>query len=167
MANNIPTRYRVDFERLVMLLLPSLLRRPRQLAWLSLLTMPVRNLYRRFITYEATVRRELSYNSQVLLFEAALNDRFDPAVRRIYITGTDVQLQPLYVNFIIEEQPNPVLYFQSEHQPPAYLYRWIEFTGVADFIVTCPAVLNRRTDQLNALIRRLKLANKKYLLRFV
>ena len=167
MANN--TRYRVDFLRLVVLLLPSLLRRSRQIAWLHWLTTPVRHLYDRFLVYEAHVRRELSYNSQVLLFEAALNDRFDPGVRRIYLTTSDVELQPVYVNFVAENQTNPTLYFHSEGQPPVYLYRWVEFAGVADFIVTAPAVLNQpqQATQLHALIRRLKLANKNYLLRFL
>ncbi|HEX8349975.1 MAG TPA: hypothetical protein VF598_08425, partial [Hymenobacter sp.] len=63
----------------------------------------------------------------------------------------------------------PVLYFESEGQPPVYLYRWVEFSSVADFVVTAPVVLNQpqQVTQLNALIRRLKLANKNYLLRFV
>lgn len=166
MPNNVPTRYRVDFARLVLLLLPSLLRRPRQVALLQWLTTPVRTLYARFVAYEAQVRRELSYNSQVLLFEAALNDRFDPALRRIYISNSDVELQPVYVNFVAEQQPNPVLYFQSEGQAPVYLFRWVEFSQQADFVVHAPAVLRGRTGQINALIRRLKLTNKQYLLLF-
>ena len=157
----------MDFARLVVLLLPSLLRRPRQVAWLQWLTTPVANLYARFVAYEANVRRELSYNSQVLLFEAALNDRFDPAVRRIYISNSDAELQPLYVNFVAEQQPNPRLYFQSEGKPPVYLFRWSEFSSQTDFVVTAPAVLAGRKQQLDALIRRLKLANTNYTLRFV
>ncbi len=168
MANNAPTRYRVDFERLAWLLLPSLLRRPRQVAWLRLLTTPVRHLYARFVAYEAAVRRELSYNSQVLLFEAALNDRFDPAVRRIYISNSDVELQPVYVNFVAEQQPNPILYFQSEAKAPVYLFQWAEFSQQTDFIVHAPSILNtpQLNTQLRAAIRRLKLANKQYLLTF-
>jgi hypothetical protein len=162
-----PTRYRVDFARLVWLLLPALLRRPRQVAWLTWLTGPVRRLYARFVAYEAYVRRELSYNSQVLLFELALNDKFDPGLRRIYITNSGTELQPVYLNFVAEQQPNPDLYFQAEnHQPPVYLYRWIEFASQVDFIVHAPAILRPRAQQLHAAIRRLKLANKNYQLLF-
>ncbi len=168
MAVPVPTRYRVDFRRLVVLLLPGLLRRPRQTALLQWLTTPVRSLYARFVAYEAQVRRELSYNSQVLLFEAALNDRFDPAVRRIYLTNSDVELSPVYVNFVAEQQPNPAAYFRSEGQAPVYLFRWVEFSQQADFVVHAPAVLRtpQTISQLNAAIRRLKLANKQYLLVF-
>lgn len=162
-----PTRYRVDFEHLVALLLPALLRRPRQLAWLRWLTTPVRRLYGRFLAYEAAVRRELSYNSQVLLFEAALNDRFDPGVRRIRIANAGDELARVYVNFVVEQQPNPKVFFRSEGQPPLYLYQSREFSNQTDFIVTAPAVLRARAGQLNAAIRRLKLANKHYLLRFI
>lgn len=166
MASNVPTRYRVDFARLAWLLLPTLLRRPRLVAFAQWLTTPVANLYTRFVAYEATVRRELSYNSQVLLFEAALNDRFDAALRRIYLTNTDVELQPVYLNFVAEAQPNPTLYFQAEGQPPVYLFRWVEFSQQADFIVHAPAILKLKAGQLHAAIRRLKLANKQYLLVF-
>jgi hypothetical protein len=163
---NVPTRYRVDFARLAWLLLPSLLRRPRLVALAQWLTTPVASLYARFVPYEGSVRRELSYNSQVLLFELALNDRFDAAVRRIYITNSDVELQPVYLNFVAEQQPNPVLYFQAEHQPPVYLYQWVEFSQQADFVVHAPAILKPRASQLHAAIRRLKLTNKQYLLVF-
>jgi hypothetical protein len=168
MASNAPTRYRVDFPRLVVLLLPALLRRPRQVAWLQWLTTPIRSLYDRFVPYEADVRRELSYDSRVLLFEKALNDRFDPAARRIYITNSDVELEPVYVNFMTEGQTNPVAHFQDEGAPPLYLYRWVEFSGVADFIVHVPSILRQPQiiSQLRAVIQRLKLANKQYLLAF-
>ena len=163
-----PTRYRVDFGRLVLLLVPALLRRPRQLAWLRWLTTPVRSLYARFVAYEAQVRRELSYNSQVLLFEEALNDRFDAALRRIFLTNSDVELSPVYVNFVAENQSNPRLYFHSEGHAPVYLFRWVEFSQQADFVVHVPAILRtpQTISQLNAAIRRLKLANKQYLLVF-
>ncbi|QKG57018.1 hypothetical protein GKZ68_10495 [Hymenobacter sp. BRD128] len=162
---NVP-RYRVDFARLALLLLPSLLRRPRLLALCQWLLTPVATLYARFISYEAYVRRELSYNSQVLLFEEALNDHYDAAVRRIYITNTDVELQPVYVNFVAENQPNPALYFVAENQPPVYLFNWVEFSQQADFIVHAPAILRPKASQLHAAIKRLKLANKHYLLVF-
>lgn len=168
MANSTPTRYRVDFARLVLLLLPALLRRPRLLALAQWLTTPVASLYARFVAYEALVRRELSYNSQVLLFEEALNDRFDAALRRIYISNTDLDLQPVYVNFVAEQQPNPALYFEAEGQPPVYLFQWAEFSQQSDFIVHAPTILRtaQTISQLNAAIRRLKLANKQYLLVF-
>ncbi len=166
MASNVPTRYRVDFGRLAWLLLPSLLRRPRLMALAQWLITPISSLYARFVAYEAATRRELSYNSQVLLFETALNDRFDAAVRRIYLTNTDAELRPVYVNFQAERQPNPVAYFQAEHQSPTYLFRWVEFSQQSDFVVHAPAVLRPRASQLHAAIKRLKLANKQYLLVF-
>jgi hypothetical protein len=160
------TRYRVDFPRLTWLLLPALLRRPRQVAWVQWLTSSVQTLYGQFLSYAADVRRELSYNSQVLRFEQALNDRFDAAGRRIYISNSDLELQAVYVNFMAEQQPNPTVYFESEGQSPVYLYRWAEFNSQVDFVVHAPAVLRPRTTQLHAAIRRLKLANKNYLLTF-
>ena len=165
-AGPAPTRYRVDFERLVWLLLPALLRRPRQYAWLRTLTAPVRRLYYDFVRFEAKTRRELSYTSQVLSFEAYLNDTYDPGPRRIRLANSDAELSPVYVNFVAEQQPNPVAWFVGEGEAPLYLYSQAAFNSQVDFIVTAPVVLRPRAQQLHAAIRHLKLATKKYQLRF-
>jgi len=168
MPSNTPTRYRVDFERLVWLLLPALLRRPRQVAWLRALTAPVRTLYNQFVAYEAQTRRELSYNSQVLLFELYLNDKFDPGRRRIYIENADTALQPVYLTFLDEEQENPMVHFKGENMPWLYLYLYhqVVFNTQTDFTVHAPASLQSQAGQLHAAISRLKLATRNYQLLF-
>ncbi|MCC3159530.1 hypothetical protein LJ737_19970 [Hymenobacter sp. 15J16-1T3B] len=163
-----PTAYRVDWARLVLLLLPALLRRPRQWAWLQVLTAPVARLHLDFISYLFASRRELSYSSQVLLFERALNDRFDPIRRRIVIRNADTEYAITYWNFVHEQQP-VTEYLPQRHEAPPFprpFRYWAEYAGQTDFTVIAPLVLRPRAVELHALIRRLKLATKHYSLLF-
>lgn len=163
------TRYRVDFDYLSTLLLPSLLRKPKLRAWLLALLAPLRQLYTTFLLYAEATRIELTYNSQTIALEGALNDQFDPLLRRITIDNSDTELLPFYVNFLSEQQPEKHVLFASESPPWLYCYGYAEFTTQTDFTVRVPVMLRnpQRTDQLNARIRRFKLAMRHYTLRYV
>lgn len=163
------TRYRVDFDYLASLLLPALLRKPRLLAWLSALLAPLREQYAAFLLYVEAARIELGYNSQTIVLESALNDQFDPDLRRITIDNSDKELQPLYFNFLSEQQPERIILFAAECPPWTYAYGYVEFNTQTDFTVRVPVGLRtaQRTDQLNARIRRFKLATRHYLLLFI
>lgn len=168
MPSQPPTRYRVDFAYLAALLLPSLLRKPRLLGWLTALLTPLTQLYATFLAYAQASFRELSYNSQTIVLEGALNDQFDPDLRRIRIDNSDADLQPLYFNFRSEQQPDKYVLFAAECPPWTYAYLYSEFSSQTDFTVHVPALLRnaQRTDQLNARIRRFKLATRHYVLLF-
>ncbi len=161
-------RYRVHFDYLATLLLPSLLRRPLLLAWLKALLAPLRQRYYDFLVYAEATRIELTYNSQTIVLEGALNDQFDPTLRRIIIDNSDTELQPLYFNFLSEQQPEKYILFAAESPPWTYAYLYNEFTSQIDFTVHVPLVLRtpQRTDQLQARIRRFKLAMRRHQLLF-
>ncbi len=161
-------RYRVNFDYLATLLLPSLLRRPRLLAWLKALLAPLRQLYYDFLLYAEATRIELTYNSQTIVLEGALNDQFDPSLRRIRIDNSDTELQPLYFNFRSEQQPEKYILFAAESPPWTYAYLYREFTSQIDFMVHVPLVLRtpQRTNQIQARIRRFKLAMRRHQLLF-
>jgi hypothetical protein len=161
-------RYRVHFDYLVELLLPSLLRRPRLRAWLLSLLAPLRQLYLTFLLYAEATRIELTYSSITIILEGALNDQFDPSLRRIRIDNSDTELQPLYFNFLSEQQPEKYILFVAESPPWTYAYLYKEFTSQVDFTVHVPLVLRtpQRADQLQARIRRFKLAMRHHQLIF-
>ena len=169
MQPNTPTRYRVDFGYLAGLLLPTLLRKPRLLAWLAALLAPVRQGYLTFLLYAEAARIELAYNSQTIVLESTLNNQFDPDLRRITIDNSDTELQPLYYNLRSEQQPDKYLGFAAEGPPWVYAYYYAEFATQIDFTVCVPVVLRtaQRTDQLNARIRRFKLAMRHYQLLYI
>lgn len=163
------SRYRVDFDHLATLLLPALLRKPKLRAWLGALLAPLCQLYATFLLYAEATRIELTYNSQTIVLESALNDQFDPDLRRIRIDNSDTELQPLYLNFISEQQPEKYLLFTAESPPWTYCYAYAEFSSQTDFTVRVPVLLRtpQRTDQLNARIRHFKLATRHHRLLFV
>lgn len=165
-----PTRYRIDFDFLAsVLLLPALLRKPRLRAWLQALILPLKQLYGTFLDYQAASFRELSYSSQTIVLEGALNDQFDPSLRRIRIDNSDTEFLPLYLNCRSENQAEKPLLFVAESPPWTYCYAYSEFGSQIDFTVRVPVQLRnpQRTDQLNARIRRFKLAMRHYQLLFV
>ncbi|MBO2009159.1 hypothetical protein [Hymenobacter negativus] len=169
MPPNANIRYKVDFDYLSTLLLPALLRKPKLRAWLAALLAPLRQLYATFLLYAEATRIELAYNSQTIVLEGALNDQFDPLLRRIRIDNSDTELIPLYLNFVSELQPDVYLLFAAESPPWTYCYGYVEFSTQTDFTVRVPVLLRnpQRTDQLNARIRHFKLATRHYRLLFV
>jgi hypothetical protein len=152
-----PTRYRIEYGRLVPLLLPTPLRKPRHLAWLASFTGQVELLYQQFLTFRLGSLRELSYNGQTIMLEKALNDKLDNNLRRIVIRNSTIFLEPLYINFKIEQQPPKYSHRKSEGKPPLYPYSKRQFQSQVGFIVYAPG-LNAKDYPLNKLIQRYKIA---------
>jgi len=163
----LPTRYRLDLPALITNLLPAILRRPRHIAWLLALLSPVIKLYEQFTAYYFLARRELSYNGQTMMMERALNDRFDPAFRRIRIVNADTQFDQTYFNFVREQQPWKYAHLEREDEPPLYMHRYSEFVNQTGFTVRCPLNLATQQTALHTRIRQLKIALVKYQLLFV
>ncbi|GAA4349758.1 hypothetical protein GCM10023185_06720 [Hymenobacter saemangeumensis] len=165
----------IDFLRLATQLLPPLLRKPKLRAWVGSLLSPLRQQHAAFLLYAAQARRELSYNSQTMAYEKALNDRFDPNGQRIWIENSDRELKPLYLNFTAENQEAKPVYSRAECPPWQYIYSQADFNSQLDFIVRVPPVLlpsnnppaaAELTAQLHARIQRFRLAGKRYAVRF-
>jgi hypothetical protein len=162
--------YNLDFSALARQLLPTLLRKDRLVATATALLAPVRDLYAQLQPYQAQVRRELSYNAQVIMFEKALNDVFDSVLRRIRLDGGVVDRVPFYVRFEREQQPPRYTYSQAYAQannlPPRYLRTASIYSFPVGFIVRVPLALvpadaeaaRAFKAQIEAFILRLKLA---------
>jgi len=161
-APPVDARYRLSIPTLISQLLPAVLRKPGQIAWLSALLSPVGSLYSGFLSYRATTLRLLSYNGQTILLEKALNDTFDPLLRRIVVRNTVGELTPVYLNFEYENQPAPFVFFEDEPDyQPLYLHEDVEFNSQVDFTVFAPDQAAKATA-LNTMIRRLKRAMTNY-----
>jgi hypothetical protein len=158
LSQQLPTGYRLQVPVLLNSLLPSLLRKPRLLAWVQALNSPAAWVYEQFAAFYFTTKTELSYNGQTLLLEKALNDRFDKSFRRIRIINSDTELSPVYLNFTDEQQPLPTLYFEDEGQPLLYLNEWTEYTNQVGFTVQLPRSLRPQEVAVQARIKQLKLA---------
>ena len=92
-------KYNVDYNKLVILLLPTFLRKPKLIAFLRALITPLSNLHYQFLQHQRDDHYKLDHNWQVCYLEAMLNDRFDIDNRRIkIIEGDRYERKYIYTN---------------------------------------------------------------------
>lgn len=78
--------YQIDYKKLVLLLLPTPLRKSRMFAFLCALTFGVTALHEQFLKSRDRHLLRLRRNGQVCYLRGILNDEFDTKERRIRIT---------------------------------------------------------------------------------
>lgn len=138
-------------------------RLPKRRAWLGVLLSPLLGyLQPIFNAFMAAQTYYLLHNSQVCKMQAALNDTFDDALRRIFISDP-VTDNPVWLYMRSEDKP-VYLYRRSENKP-VYLYRRSEIGGTGtQFIVNVPSALgltSGQVAQLTALVNRDRLPSKR------
>ena len=77
--------FNFKIEKLVILLIPSFLRKARMVGWIRTLSAPISQLYYDFIQKRYLDIKKLGLNGQVCYLRKALNDAFDIEQRRIRI----------------------------------------------------------------------------------
>ncbi|WP_045113626.1 hypothetical protein [Microscilla marina] len=82
-------KYEVDIPKLAGWLLPPFLRKPRLLAFIKALTTPLYNRHRNFIAEQQVMLSEVRLTGQTGVLEYFLNEKFDPAEKRIRIIHAD------------------------------------------------------------------------------
>ena len=144
----------VNWAKLGKILTPSFLRSEIIRPWIELMTENVEIIY-----YQWTLNRnnniyDLAHNSQICYLRKALNDRFDPSLRRITISsGNAFKRQYIYTDG--EQKPKwlGTIYLHGDED--------YEDTGV-DFIVKVPTDLQFSIYAMTALVDFYKLASKRY-----
>lgn len=147
--------FNIDFEKLVLLLAPTFLRKKVHIAYLNALVLPISNLH-----YQWKVKRlndwyKLKHTGQVCYLRKALNDNLDPSLRRIYIDeGNSFRRKYIYTR----AEKKPVFLGKM------FIYQNAEYLNTgADFNVYVPSeIINQSKHQLDALIVFYKLASKRY-----
>lgn len=160
--------FQLDIEKLTLLLIPTFLRKSKLVSWLRMLVAPIIKLNYDFTLKREADLRKLSLNGQVCYLRKALNDSFDPQLRRIRILeGNQYQSQYIYTE--AERKP--------KYLGTLYLHRSVDYadTGV-DFVVKIPREVwdsqktptseigRYRFFEMEALIDFYKLASKRYII---
>jgi hypothetical protein len=159
--------YNRDIELLVKRLLPTRKRAQWHIDWLISLLKGVQNLYNDFLTFQSATLLQLSYNSQKLLFEKAINDDCDPVLNRIYINNSADDLEASYCYFLSENQDDAYSYNLSEGAfIGRYMYSIFEYFTPYDFIVFVPLALVNLQAKIRAIVEFYKLAGKRYTINF-
>ena len=144
----------LNIDKLVVLLLPTFLRKPKLVAWLRTLATPLHKLLYAFQQARTADLYNLAHNSQVCYLRKALNDEFDPQQRRIRIEDGK-QNERLYI------------YPRSANRPlflgKVFFYQRGDYIdGGVDFIVVIPQGLQYDKYKLEALVNFYKLAGKRW-----
>ena len=147
--------YNIDYNRLTILLLPTFLRKPVLIGYIQSLISPIDNLYYKWFSFREDNLYKVKHTGQICKLRKALNDRFDPMLRRIIIgDGNRYRRQYLYTT--PENRPK-YLGTMFLHQNSDYAD-----TGV-DFIVFVPAqIINQLPYELKAVIDFYKAGGKRY-----
>jgi hypothetical protein len=147
--------YKIDFDRLVLLLLPTFLRKPVLFGYIRALIAPIASLHYKWSRMREENLTKLSYNSQRCYLRGALNDKYDPDLRRITIDGTlDVGQDYIYT-----PAENLDVYLGVMHLEQDFNYS----NTIVDFLVNVPGqILNDKTNEITATLNFYKLAGKSY-----
>jgi hypothetical protein len=146
--------YNFNIDKLLVLLTPTFLRKPKMVAWLRALAIPLNKLLYDFQQARESDLYNLAHNSQVCYLRKALNDEFDSLLRRIHIEDGK-QNARLY---IYPRSSNKPLYLGK-----VYLYqRGSYIDGGVDFVVVLPQDLEYDRYKLEALVNFYKLAGKRW-----
>lgn len=150
--------FNIDFNKLIIWMLPFLRRQTRYYSWMQALCSGVISMYSEFMVKRAADLYNLAHDSRVFSIQAVLNDQFDNVNRTIYITDgftkertylyTREEAKPVYLN------PSIPLFNNDDYAD----------TGV-DFIVWVPnAIVLSAQDMilLTSLVNKYKLASKRF-----
>ncbi len=148
--------YQIDFDKLILLLLPTFLRKSKLVAFVSILIAPIKKMYQEFRKQQKKDWYRLNHNGQVFSLRKALNDAFDNELRRIEIVDYD-KYKRIYIYTHIEKRP---LYLGKQ-----YIYTTAEYEGSIDFVVIVPSDLDYNAYQMRDLINEYKLVTKKYIIK--
>lgn len=147
--------YKVDFNRLAVLLLPTFLRKPILMGYLQALLAPIDSLYYSWSIFRNDNLYKVQHTGQICYLRKVLNDKLDVSQRRIYIgDGNRFKRQYLYTTGENKPKYLGTLFL---HQNSDYAD-----TGV-DFIVFAPQeIINTLPYELKALIEFYKAGGKRY-----
>ncbi len=156
--------YRIDINLLVWLLLSFQMRKPKIAAFIFSLVSPLKSLHFKWRKYREDNLYNLQHNGQVCYLRKALNDQFDPTLRRIRI-GAATRRDTVYIFKENEEQNEPHAYTEDEDGTIWIFTEGETEDGGADFVVYVPTdIVSRQDYELRALIDFYKLGGKRYII---
>lgn len=155
--------YSIDIIILIQMLMPSILQKPRHLAWLKALLAPLMEIHEEFKIFRVEFNRRLRYNGQVIVLENLLNNLFDIDDRGILVQTNPSGLSQIYL-FNKEENQVPNYIYQKAEGKPIYIFQKNEnLQQIWDFEVIVPdGILTAEQErQLKAITNKHKLDGKR------
>lgn len=129
--------YSINIKKLVSQILHPEFRLPKVIAYINSLIVPVIFTYNSFFEFVNDIIYKTQHNGALISLEKVLNDRFDSALKRIYIDNVEVKDTKHYYDY---GSGRPKYFYDPGVGPPLYFYdpSIFNFNGV-DFIVYLPS----------------------------
>lgn len=160
--------YNINIAILIGQLLPTFMRLPVVVSWLTALLAPVQwfvdNTWNAAV---ADISDKVKYNGQIIYLEHILNVRYNSGGTEVYILDV-ADIEYFYLYNKAEGVTTNYLYNASEAATPKYLYNWSEIATQIDFIVMIPAALyatlsaNNQLPNVTALVTYYKIAGVRF-----
>lgn len=156
--------YNYDVWTFIKQLLPPSLRQVdlQALCWAAV--WPIKEYLAGLPAYAETVKLQAAWNSQIIVFESALNDSFPVAAGGIYIENVSAAIGITFIFQQVEGQPDRYIFDDGEGQPPTYVHSYAELAAQHDFIVHYPASAGIDTNAMQGLIQQLKAAGMRHII---
>lgn len=161
--------FSIDYKKLIVLLLPTMLRKPILFALLKSATKPVVSLYDTFSSNRSRNLYEVEQNGQVCYMRKMLNDNFDRDQRRIYISdGESSEWVFLFQKSTFNSQGGKQPVWVSNEEPVLVPRQGSVSAAGSDFVVNIPVALRGAADEnrITALVNYYKLASKRYIINY-
>ena len=164
MTNKADRTYNVNIKRLALLTLPTWLRRPLSGALIYAGVSPLGRLLQELRAYRSATSYRLRHNGQVCKLCGALNDEFDPGLRRIEIEDSDSVGNREAAAVWLRDMDRWVMVPRRGAGAVSIHREGFNGTSGYDFWVTVPEELwTAETEtRLRALLNMSKLAGKRY-----
>lgn len=140
--------------------LPTRKRGETHLDWLATLLHGIKTVYNDLIEYRSSTLQELSYNSQTLILQKALNDKCDPIGQGIFIDNTFDNTPQEHI--FLKAENDPLYIYTKAEALPVYLFNRSEYGSDFDFIINVPAALTNKQEQIAGLANFYKLASIRF-----
>lgn len=153
--------YKVDYNKLVVLLLPTFLRKPILVGYLRALILPLDQLYYKWYNWRIDNLYKLDHTSQICYLRGSLNDKFDPVERRIRLGDGNFYT----TTYIYTEAEAQEVWMKTESEDETIWLRTESETADTglDFIVYVPeTIYNKQIHALHAHIKFYKAGGKRY-----
>lgn len=143
--------YNISLKPLILHLLPPMLRKPRMLAWLYVLLLPVTVVHASALAaHEANLRRA-NYPTSRLGLEKLLNDLYDSQGGISVRNTADLVLDDFWY-FQSEGEQDTYIYFNSESSTPQYLYFNSEGNNTPDLTLDLPDRVQGKKAAVEAIL---------------
>lgn len=147
--------YKVNYRRLVLLFLPTFLRKGLIVSIANACVTSISRMYASWVSFRDYNVYKIRHNGQVCYLRKVLNDKLDPSLRRIYI-GDGYRYASKYFYTRGEKKPR---YFGGLflRERSDYAYTGIDFN-----VFVSKTIVDSQYYELVSTIETYKMAGKKY-----